>query len=204
MLTPSQFTIDPSGRTRIALDVVGAPRDQESWVVGVRLPGAVRIRHAHEEHAPVAVDVLAVEPVLGLVTRVWADARAAEAAVREPRLGAVRVDARHDVERPRVHRVSDAGIVGVEEAVEEVESGCRAGELHRVDLGMDEDGRLLDGPPGVGIRDRTEPDVAIFVRLPDRLEAEERGELGRPCLERLGQLGVRVEAVELDAHEGAA
>ena len=131
----------------------------------MRLPRAVRIGHAHEEDAPVAVDVLAVEAVLGLLARIRPDARAAEAAVGEPGLGAVRVHARDDVERARVDGVSNARVVRVEEVVEEVERRCRPGELHRVDLRVDEHGGLLVGRPGLRVRDGAEPDVAALVRL---------------------------------------
>ncbi len=144
-----------------------------------------------------------MQAVLSLLSRVRPDARAAEAAVREPGVGAVRVHARHDVERARVDRVPDAGVVGVEEVVEEVEGRRRPRELHRVDLGMDEDRRLLVVGAGLGVRDRAEPDVTSLVRPADRLEREEGRVLGRPRLERLGQLGVGVEAVEPDAHECA-
>ena len=94
-------------------------------------------------------------------------------------------------------------VVGVEEVVEEVERGGRPRELHRVDLGVDEHRGLLVRGAGLRVRDRAEPDVAALVRVPDRLEREERRVLGGPRLERLGQLGVGVEAVELDAHERA-
>ena len=176
---------------------------ERARVVGMRLPRPVRVLHAHEQDAPVAVDVLAVEAVLGLVARIRPHARTAEAPVCEPRVGAVRVDAGDDVERSRVDCVSHARVVGVEEPVEEVERGCRARELHRVDLGMDEHGGLLLRRPRVGVRDRAEPDVAALVRLSDRLECEQRRELRGPRLERLRQLGIRVEAVEADAHERA-
>ena len=88
----------------------------------MRFPRAVRIGHAHEEDAPVAVDVLAVEPVLGLVARIRADARAAEATVGEPGVGAVRVHAGDDVERARVDGVPNARVLGVEEVVEQMEA----------------------------------------------------------------------------------
>ena len=113
MFTPSQLRIVPSGSTRKNSPSTSSGRraTRSRGVLGMRLPGPVRVGHAHEEDAPVPVDVLAVEAVLGLLARVRAHARAAAAAVREPRLGAVRVHARHDVERPRVERVRDA-VVG--------------------------------------------------------------------------------------------
>ena len=144
-----------------------------------------------------------MQTVLGLLARIRPDARAAEASVGEPGVRAVRVDARHDVERARVDGVADTRVVGVEEVVEQVEGGARSRELHRVDLGVDEDRGLLLREPGLDVRDRAEPDVATFVRLPDGLEGEALRVLGRPRLERLGQLGVGVEVVELDAHERA-
>ena len=188
----------------VALDVVGAPRDQRARVVRMRLPRAVRILHPHEEDAPVAVDVLAMKPVLGLLARVRPHARATEAPVGEPGLGAVRIDAGDDVERARVDRVAHACVVGVEEVIEKVQRGGRSRELHRVDLGVDEHGRLLLGRPRLRVRHRAEPDVAALVGVPDRLERERAWMLRGPRLERLGQLGVGVEAVELDAHRARA
>ena len=206
MFTPSQFTIVPSGEhpVEVAFDVVGKPCDEEPCVVGVRLPRSVRVGHAHEEDAPVSVDILAMEAVLGLVARIRPDARAAEAAVCEPGLGAVGVHARDDVERSCVEGVADSRVVGVEEMVEEVERRGRARELHRMDLCVDEDGGLLVRRARLGVRDGAEPDVAPLVRVTDGLVREQRRMLGRPRLERLRQLGIRVEAVEPDAHEGAA
>ena len=170
----------------------------------MRLPRAVRIGHAHEEDASVPVDVLAVEAVLGLVARIRTNARAAEAAVGEPCLGSVRVDPWDDVERARVDGMSDALVVRVEEVVEEVERRCRPGELHGVDLRVDEHGGLLLGRSSLRVRDGAEPDVPALVRRADRLEGEERRELARPRLERLGELCVGVEAVEADAHRARA
>ena len=151
------------------------------------LPGAVRVAEPHHQQAPVAVDVLTVEPVLRLLARVRPNARAAEATVREPGVRAVWVHAGNDVEGARVERVGHALVVAVsvQEPVEEVERRGRAGELHRVDLGVDEDRRLLLRRPGLEVRDRRERDLPAFVRLADRLDREEAGELAGPRLERL-------------------
>ena len=190
----------------VALDVVRPARDEQPRVVRVRLPGPVRVGLPHHQHAPVAVDVLAVEPVLRLLAWVRAHARAPEAPVREARVGAVRVHARDDVERARVERLRDPLVlaVAVQQAVEEAQRGGRPRELHRVDLRVDEDRRLLLGRPGLEVRHRDERDVAPLVRLADRLDPAQARELGRPRVERLGQLGVRVEAVEADARRHAA
>ena len=188
----------------VARDVVGETGDEEPRVFGVRLPRAIRIRHAHEEDASVPVDVLAVQAVLGLVARIGPDARAAEAAVGEPCLGAVRVDPWDDVERARVDRMSNARVVRVEEVVEQVERRRRPGELHGVDLRVDEHGGLLLGRSSLRVRDGADPDVASLVRLADRLEGKDRRVLRGPRLQRFGQLGVGVEAVEADAHRARA
>ena len=202
-LTPSQFWIVPSGKTR-----KNSPSKSSGWratssraIVRVRLPGAVRVAEAHHQQAPVAVDVLAVEPVLRLLARVRANARAAEAPVGEPRVRAVRVHARDDVERARVERVRHPLVVAVpvQEPVEEVQRRGRAGELHRVDLGVDEDRRLLLRRPRLEVRHRREPDLAAFVRLADRLEREQARETRRPRRRASPELGVRVEAIEADA-----
>ena len=69
IVTPSQVRIVPSGSKseELALDVVRPATDQDARVVRVRLPGAVRVAHPHEEDASVAVDVLAVQAVDRLV-----------------------------------------------------------------------------------------------------------------------------------------
>ena len=187
----------------LALDVVGPATDEDTRVVPVRLPGAVRVAPAHEEDAPVAVDVLTVETVHRLVERIRPEARAAPAPVCEHRLRPVGIDARDDVEAARVERMRDPLVrpVAVQEPVEQVERRRRAGELGRVDLCVDDHRRLLLGRPRVEVRDRHERDLAALVRGADRLDGAQAWELRRPGGERLLKLRVRVEALELDAHE---
>ena len=187
----------------LSFDIVGAARDEQARLLGVRLPGAVRIVLAHHQHPSVAIDVLTMQPVLWLVVRIGPNTRAAEASVSETRVRAVRVHPGNDVERPRVERVRDPLVspVVVEEAVEQVQRGGGTGELHRMDLCVDEDRRLLLGRTGVEVRHRGDRDLASLVGLSDRIEPEKMWEGGSPGLERLGQLAVGVEAVELDAHE---
>jgi hypothetical protein len=188
----------------VALDVVRGARDEEAGVLRVWLPRPVRVTHSHEEHAAVPVDVLAVQAVARLLVRVRPHARASEAPVPETRLGSVGIHPRHDVEGTCVECMPGAGVLGVQEVVDEVQRRGRSRELHGVDLRVHDHGGLLLRGPRLEVRDRAEPDVAPLVRRPDRLDLEERRELGRPRLERLGQLGVVVEAVEANAHRARA
>ena len=95
----------------------------QARVVRVRLPGSVRILEAHHQDAPVAVEVLLVQPVLLVEPRIRPDARADEVRlVRERRLGAVRSQPRHDVEDARVEAARHLGIAPVA-----ARGACRAG-----------------------------------------------------------------------------
>src|SRR6188508_1575122 len=59
-----------------AVDRIAA--HEELLLLGMQPPSAVRIFDAHVEHSPVAVEILDLEAVLGLVERVWPNARADE------------------------------------------------------------------------------------------------------------------------------
>ena len=104
--------------------LVGVARGQEARVVGMRLPGAVRVLDPHHQDPSVAVDVLLVEPVLLVEARVRPDARADEVRlVGERELGAVRVEPRDDVEDARVETARDLRIAPVA-AQELVDAGA--------------------------------------------------------------------------------
>ncbi len=158
----------------VAFEVVGLPGDEQPRIIGVRLPGPVRVAKPHHEDTPVAVDVLAVEAVLQLLAWVRPNARPPEPAVGEPGLCAVRVDPRNDVKRACVEGVRDARILAVvvEQPVEQIQCGRRPRELHRVDLRVDEDGRLLVRRASLEVRDRGQRNLPSFVGRTDRLHAE--------------------------------
>src|SRR4029079_18343990 len=65
---------DGRARESLPFAVRGRARDERAGVAGMRLPGAVRVRHTHEQDAAVPIDVLTVETVPGLVT--WLSASA--------------------------------------------------------------------------------------------------------------------------------
>src|SRR5439155_14413452 len=102
----------------------------------MRPPGAVRILDTHVEHPSVTVDVLDLQTVVRLLARVRSHARPNEAALLEPALGSVRVQARDDVEDARVEDLRNLLVLSVpgEKPVDQVECGRTAGPLHRVDV----------------------------------------------------------------------
>ena len=181
--------------------LVGVARGQEPRVVGMSLPGAVRVLDPHHQDPPVAVDVLFVEPVLLVEPRVRTDARADELRlVGERELGAVRVEPGDDVEDARVEAARDLRIapVAAKELVDEVQRRRAARHLERVDVRLDEEPGLVEVGSRLEVRDRRQPDVAALVRRADALDADELRLLLGPALEDLGQLVVPVEPVEGD------
>src|SRR6266511_5750995 len=84
-----------------------------------------------------------------------------------------------------------------------MECGRAPGPLHRVDVGLDQETRLVEMVARLRVRYRDEPDVAALVRLSDRLDAAELRGLGRPGLQRRGQLVVPVEVVVRDRRQDA-
>ena len=142
----------------------------------MRFPGAVRIAHAHHQDAPVAVQVLLVQAVLLVEQRIRTHARAYEARpVGQGELGPVGVETRNDVERARVEDARDllVGRVALKEALDEVQRGGAPGHLERVDVRLDQEGRLVEVGARLEVRDRRQPDVTALVRLADRLHANE-------------------------------
>ncbi len=179
----------------------------QAGLVRVALPLPLRVRHAHRDDVPVAVDVLrdqAVDPVLA----------GQEAAVAAPgmvgrlqrELRAVGVDAGDDVERLRVDQPRHllVGAVAGQQAVDRVERGRAGGVLLGVDLRVDVEAGLLLGRAGVGVGDRHEPDVATPVGLGDGGQGGElRIRLGQRLQVR-GQGVVVVIGVEGDVGHVAA
>ena len=67
-----------------------------------------------------------------------------------------------------------------------------------MDVGLDEKTGFVERVARPRVGDGDEPDVPAFVRGPDRLDTAELRRLLGPRTERLRQLVVRVEVVELD------
>ena len=166
------------------------------------LPQAVRIGDAHLQDAAVAVDVLDGEALdLLLVVRIRPRARADPfRLVGERPFGAVRIDPRAEVERARVERARDVGILAVlrDERVQEVEVRGRRRDLGRMDVAVDPERGLFGGGTGRGVGDRQHPDVAAFVALADRFDRDELRIFGGEGLQERGEFGVAIEAVEGD------
>ncbi len=170
-----------------ALLVRVAP-DHEPRLLRMRLPRAVRIADPHHQDAPVAVEILLVEPVELLREGPGPSAGADEPGpVGQCQLGAVGVQPRDDVEDACVEGARHPLVASVprEQAVHHVERRRGAGHLDRVDVGLDQQRRLFECRPGLGVRDRGEPDVPALVALADRLDGEELGPLAGPALEEL-------------------
>ncbi len=172
----------------LAALLVGVAPDHQPRLIGMRLPGAVGIADPHHQDPAVSVQVLLVEPVELLDERPRTGARPDEARpLGERQLGAVGVQAWDDVERAGVEDAGDSLVAAVlgEEPVDQVERGGRTRHLHRVDVGLDQKCGLLERRPGLGVRDRGQPDVPALVALADRLEGEQLGPLVGPTLEDL-------------------
>ena len=136
-----------------------------------------------------------------LVQRIGARARADPfRLVGERPFGAVGIDPRTDVERARVERARDVGIVAVlrDERMQEVERRGRRGHFGRMDVAVDPEGGLFAGRAGCAVRDGQYPDVAAFVALADRLDRDEARMLARERVQQVGELGVAMETVEGD------
>ncbi len=86
-----------------------------------------------------------MQPVVQLFAWIRTDAGPDETALLEPSLGAVGIEAWDDVEGARVERARDDVVVPVarEQPVDEVERGGASRPLHRVDVGLDEERRLV-------------------------------------------------------------
>ena len=95
-----------------------------------------------------------MEPVELLDERPRTGARPDEARpVGERELGAVGVQAWDDVEGARVEDAGDSLVAAVlrEQPVDQVQRGGAARHLDRVDVGLDQERRLLERRPGLGV-----------------------------------------------------
>jgi hypothetical protein len=166
----------------------------------VRLPQPVRILDAHLQDAPVAVDVLDDQSLdFVLVERIRPRARAHPPRLFGERpLGTVGIDARAHVERARIERARDVGVATVlrQQRVHEMQCCRRRRDFRRMDIAVDPERRLVGCGAGRSVGEREHPDVAAFVTLADRLDRDESGVLARGRVQKVGELGVAVEAVE--------
>ena len=172
----------------------------------MRLPQAVRIADAHLQNASVAIDVLDGQS-LDRILFVGIGTRARTHPLRflgERPLGAVRVDARTDVERPCVERAGDLGIGAItrRELINEVQHRGRCRHLGRMNVAVDPEGRLFDGRTACDIGRGGEPDVSSFVALSYRFEGDEPRIFRGKGFEGVSQLGVTIKVVETNGRHG--
>src|SRR5438874_42484 len=120
----------------------------------MRMPGTVRVLDAHVEHTPVTVEILDTETVRRVFPRIRPNARADEATLLETRLGPVRVQARDDIEGTSVERARHELVLAMsdEQPVNEVERRRAPRPLHRMDVGFDQERRLVDVCACLGVR----------------------------------------------------
>ncbi len=127
---------------------VGRNCDEQSRLVRVGRPGAVRVGDAHLEDAAVTIDVLDGEarPLMRVGVRPGANAGTSPArAVGHRPLRSVRIDARHHIEGPGAqgaHHELVAGDEAVDEVLQHVARGDRGGEFDGMDAGVDPVRRL--------------------------------------------------------------
>jgi hypothetical protein len=152
-----------------AAELARLARDHQPRLVGVALPGAVRVGHAHLQHAAVAVDVLDRQAVHRLlVERIGPGGRADEARlVGQRQLGAVGVQARAEVDHPGVEQLGDPGIAAMpgHQLVQPVQAGGAGRQLTGMDVAVDPDGRLVLVIAGGAVGDDHQRDVTPFVAL---------------------------------------
>jgi hypothetical protein len=176
----------PEHAVELAFRVVGLAPDEHARFLRMGLPRAVGVAQPHHQDPAVAVEVLLVETVDLLGERPGTRAGADEPRlVGERELRPVGIEARHDVDRPRVEQARDPLVLAVagQQAIDQVERRRRARHLDRVDVGLDQEPRLLEVGTGLGIRQRAEPDLAPFVGRSDRLHPVEVGPLVGPPLQ---------------------
>src|SRR5207302_3906524 len=109
------------------------------------------------------------------------------ASLLETSLGPVRVQARDDIEGTSVERARHELVLAMsdEQPVNEVERRRAPGPLHRMDIGFDQESRLVGVYAGLGVRDCDEPDIAALVRLADGIERTEGRCFLRPRAQRV-------------------
>ena len=86
--------------------------DEQARVLRVGLPGAIRVRNAHHQHAPIAIHVFSDQAADGLlIVGIGARAGADEfGLVGEGQLGAIGIHPRADIKDTRVHAAGDVGL----------------------------------------------------------------------------------------------
>ena len=188
-----QSIIGPTGFRRIAAN-------QQTGLVRMRLPQAIRIRNPHLQNASVAVDVLDDQSLdLLFVVRIRPRARAHPSRlVGERPFGAVGIDPRTEVERTRIERARHVGVVSVlrDERVKEIEIRRGRSDLRRMDVAVDPKCRFFCSGPRPRVGGGHHPDVAAFVALSNRFDGEQVGILASERVQDLAQFGVAVETVE--------
>jgi len=166
---------------------------------------AVRIGNAHVEHAAVAVDVLHRHAVGRLLVERIATCRRADEArhVGQRELGAVGVQARHDVDDAGVQQVRQARVAGVvrEHVMQVVQHRGAGREFGGVDVAVDPERGLGRVGAGGSAGQHHEPDVAPFVALADRAQLDDVGPRGRVGLQQRRQFRVAREAAEVGGRQ---
>mmetsp|Transcript_15759 Transcript_15759/g.43575 ORF Transcript_15759/g.43575 Transcript_15759/m.43575 type:complete len:491 (-) Transcript_15759:12-1484(-) len=167
----------------LAAELAGLARHHQPRVGGVLLVAAMGVGHAHRQDAAVAVDVLdgqAVDRFLGVGVGAC---RAADMArpVGQGQLGAVGVQARHQVNGAAVEQAVDlrglgaAAAVQADELVQVVQAGGGRGQLGRVDVAVHPERRLVDVHAAGQVGHDDHPDVAALVALADRAHRHQVG-----------------------------
>ena len=142
--------------------------NHHSWFARMFDPCAVRIGNAHRANRPIAVYVSDVEawPLEAVSPRPRTHARAVELRrISESVFDAVGVDARCDVERPRMECFANVSISFevFEEVLNDVEGRHTTGDFGCMDVGVDPVGRLRVVSPSRRIRDGGKHEVPTKV-----------------------------------------
>ena len=171
---------------------------QQSRLLRMLLPRSVRIGDAHLQDAAVAGEVLGNQSLDGLfVERIAARRRAhVLRPVGHRPLGAVRIDARADVERACIERAADlrVGVLALHQPVGEVQTRARCRQFDRVDIAVDPVGGFVDRLAGRRVRDRQQRDRTTLVAGTDRFQRDVLRVLRDKSAQQHHQVVVAVEA----------
>ena len=165
-----------------------AASDHDSAVVRVDLPQPVGIRHAHLCHRPVTVQVVGrilVQQAVQILV-VWAR-RAAERVRRRKRyIGAVGVEFRTDVERPRIDQTRDARVAPIvaQQIPRPVKRHFSTRQFAGVNVAVIVIAGFVEGVASLLVRDLQHHQRRPFQGLADRVEVREPGVRTRPTFQQ--------------------
>ena len=108
--------------------IIRLARDEQTRMIGMGLPGAVRVFEPHLQDTAVAINILHVQPIQLILAGIRPGAAADKLGVVGQRpLRAIRIEPGHDVKDPAVQQVAQPGVtvITAKQLMNQVESGGR-------------------------------------------------------------------------------